>query len=58
MREEHENDKYNFLPSETKILHPTFQEDGVRFTWAQYDKRKPGLFKVETTKDKMISLCS
>ena len=32
--------------------------DGVKFTWAQYDKRKPGLFKVETTKHKMISLCS
>jgi hypothetical protein len=47
-----------FLPSESKELHPTFQVDGVRFTSAQYDKRKPGLFKVETTKDKMISLCS
>jgi hypothetical protein len=58
MKEEYENDKYNFLPSESKELHPTFQVDGVRFTWAQYDKRKPGLFKVETTKDKMISLCS
>ena len=58
MREEYEKDKYNFLPSESKELHPTFQVDGVRFTWAQYDKRKPGLFKVETTKDKMISLCS
>jgi hypothetical protein len=58
MREEYENDKYNFLPSESEELHPTFQVDGVRFTWAQYDKRKPGLFKVETTKHKMISLCS
>jgi hypothetical protein len=58
MKEEYENDKYNFLPSESKELHPTFQVDGVRFTWAQYDKRRPGLFKVETTKDKMISLCS
>jgi hypothetical protein len=27
-------------------------------TWAQYEKRKPGLFKVEATRDKMISLCS
>jgi hypothetical protein len=56
--EEYENDKYNFLPSESKELHPTFQVDGVRFTWAQYDKRRPGLFKVVTTKDKMKSLCS
>ena len=58
MREEYENDKYNFLPSESKELHPTFQVDGIRFNYAQYDKRRPGLFKVETTKDKMISLCS
>ena len=58
MREEYEQDKYNFLPSESEELHPTFQVDGVRFTWEQYDKRKPGLFKVETTKDKMICLCS
>jgi hypothetical protein len=54
MREEYEKDKYNFLPSESEELHPTFNadSDGVNFTWAQYDKRKPGLFKVETTKDK------
>ncbi len=58
MKEEYENDKYNFLPSESKELHPTFNVDRVRFTWAQYDKRKQELFKVETTKDKMISLCS
>jgi hypothetical protein len=58
MKEEYENDKYNFLPSVSEELHPTFNVDGVRFTWAQYDKRKPGLFKVEITKDKMISLCS
>ncbi len=57
MKEEYEKDKYNILPSEGKELHPTFQVDGVRFTQAQYDKRKPGLFK-RTTKDKMISLCS
>jgi hypothetical protein len=44
MKEEYENDKYNFLPSESKEY--------------QYDNRKPGLFKVEATKDKMISLCS
>ena len=58
MIEEYEKDKYNFLPSESEELHPTFQVDGVKFNYAQYDKRKPGLFKVETTKDKMISLCS
>ena len=58
MREEYEKDKYNFLPSESQELHPTFQVDGIRFTWAQYDKRTPGLFKIETEKDKMISLCS
>ena len=58
MKKNYKNDKYNFLPSESEELHPTFNVDGVRFTWAQYDKRKPGLFKVETTKDKMISLCS
>jgi hypothetical protein len=45
-------------PSESDELHPTFQVDGIKFTNAQYDKRRPGLFKVETTKDKMISLCS
>jgi hypothetical protein len=61
MRVEYENDKYIFPPSESNELHPTFQVDGIRFTYAQYDKRKPGspgLFKVETTKDKMIPLCS
>jgi hypothetical protein len=58
MKEEYENDKYNFLPSVSEELHPTFQVDGKAFTLAQYDKRTPGLFKVETTKDKMISLCS
>jgi hypothetical protein len=47
-----------FLPSESQELHPTFNVDGVRFTYAQYDKRTPGLFKVETPKHKMISLCS
>ena len=58
MREEYQSDKINFLPSESKELHPTFQIDGIRFTYAQYDKRTPGRFKIETTKDKMISLCS
>ncbi len=52
MKEEYENDKYNFLPSESKESHPTFQVDGIKFTHAQYDKRTPGLFKVETTKHK------
>ena len=56
MREEYEKDKYNFLPSESNELHPTFKFDGKAFTYAQYDKRKPGLFKVETKKYKMISL--
>jgi hypothetical protein len=50
MREDYENEKYNFLPSESEELHPTFNVDGVRFNYAQYDKRTPGLFKVETTK--------
>jgi hypothetical protein len=58
MREKYENDKYKFLPSESEELHPTFNVDEVRFNYAQYDKRTPGLFKVETTKYKMISLCS
>jgi hypothetical protein len=26
---------------------PKFQEDGIKFSWAQYVKRKPGLFKIE-----------
>ena len=52
MREEYEKDKYNFLPWESNELHPTFKVDGKAFTNAQYDKRTPGLFKVETTKDK------
>ncbi len=58
MREEYEREKVKFLPSESKELHPTFQVDGVRFTWAQYDRRKPCLFKVECKKDKIVSLCS
>ncbi len=58
MREEYEKEKYNFLPSESEELHPTFQVDGIKFNFAQYDKHCPSLFKVETTKDKMISLCS
>ena len=39
-------------------LHPTFKVDGKAFTYAKYDKRTPGLFKVETEKYKMICLCS
>jgi hypothetical protein len=58
MRQEYEKEKYNFLPRESNELHPTFKVDGKAFTLAQYDRRTPGLFKVETTKDKMISLCS
>ncbi len=30
MREECEKDKYNFLPSESKELHPTFQVDEIK----------------------------
>jgi hypothetical protein len=44
MRQEYEKDKYNFLPRDSEELHPTFQVDGVRFTYQMYDKRKPGLF--------------
>jgi hypothetical protein len=55
---EYNKDKYNFLPSESNELHPTFQVDEKRFTLKAYAKRTPGLFKVETEKDKMISLCS
>ena len=58
MREEYEKDKYNFLPRDSNELHPTFQVDGKPFTLAKYDKRTPGLFKIETIKDKMICLCS
>ncbi len=39
MREEYGKDRYNFLPSESKEIHPTFQVDGIRFTCAQFDKR-------------------
>ena len=58
MREEYEKDKYNFLPSESQELHPTFNVEGTRFSYKAYEKRTPGLFKVETMKDKMVSLCS
>ena len=58
MRAENEEDKTNVLPSESDELHPTFEVDGKRFTQAMYDARTPGLFKVEATQDKLISLCS
>jgi hypothetical protein len=58
MLDEYNKDKYNFLPRESKDLHPTFKVDEKAFTLAAYDKRTPGLFKVETEKDKMTSLCS
>ena len=58
MKEEYEKDKYNFLPSESKELHPTFNVDGKPFTMKQCEKRTPGLFKVECVKDKIIALCS
>jgi hypothetical protein len=41
MREEYEQNKYNFLPSESKDLHPTLQLDGIKFAYSQYDKRRP-----------------
>ncbi len=31
------------------ILYPTFDVDRIQFNYAQYDRRTPGLFKVETT---------
>jgi hypothetical protein len=52
MIDEYNKDKYNFLPRESQELHPTFEVDGKPFTYEQYDKRTPGLFKVETEKDK------
>ena len=58
MREEYEKDKLNFSPSESEELHPTFKVDDEPFTLAAYDKRTPGLIKVEIKKYKMISLCS
>ncbi len=58
MRVEYEKDKYNFLPSESNELHPTFQVDGKRFIMKAYEKRTPGLFNVECMKDKIIALCS
>ena len=42
MREEYENDKYNYLPRDSQELHPTFKVDGKAFTYAQYDKRNLG----------------
>ncbi len=39
MKDEYDSNKYNFPQSESKELHPTFQVDGVGFSWAQYDKR-------------------
>ncbi len=37
--------------------HSTFQVDVIKFNYVRYDKRTRGLLRVETTKDKMISLC-
>ncbi len=39
-------------------MHPAFQVDGVKLTYAQYDERTSGLFKVETTKYEMKALCN
>ena len=57
MRKEYKKDKYNFLPSESSTLHPTFTVDGKPFTMKQYEKRTPGKFKIECEKDKIIALC-
>ncbi len=38
MREEYENDKYNFLPSENDELHHTFKVDGKAFTSKAFAK--------------------
>ena len=45
MRKEHERNKYYFLPPERNELHPTFQVDGLRFTCAQYDKRRLNMIR-------------
>ncbi len=45
MRQEYEKDKYNFLPRDSEELHPTFQVDGVRFTYKMYDKRNQDFLK-------------
>ncbi len=50
MREEYEKDKFNFPPSESEELHSTFQVDGVRFTWAQYDMSTWGDLKLNVEK--------
>ncbi len=38
MREEYEKHKYNFLPSESDKVHPTFKVDGKAFTLKAYAK--------------------
>ncbi len=45
---------------EIQELYPTFKfkVDGKAFSLAKYDQRTSVLFKIETTKDKIISLCS
>jgi hypothetical protein len=49
MREEYEQDKYNYLPSESNESHPTFQVDGMKFTWSHpkdlfFSKKRPIFF--------------
>ena len=58
MREEFKNDYNNWFPSESKEPHPTFKINNDDVSMKAYDKRKPGLFKVECIKDKMVCLCS
>ncbi len=48
----HMNDKY-----EKETCCPTFEVDDKSFTITAHDKRTLGLYKVETMKDKMVSVC-
>jgi hypothetical protein len=45
LRAEYEKDKYNFLPSESIDLHPTFNVEGKPYTIKAYEKRTPGLLR-------------
>ncbi len=60
MGEEYEKDNYNFLPSVSKELHPTFDVDGKPLTMKAFEKEKraPVLIKEECPKDKTIVLSS
>ena len=58
MIDEYKKDKYNWVPSESNEFHKDFKVDNKPITLKNYEKRTPGLFKVETIKDKSICLCS